>query len=198
MRVGNDVVDLRDAESQPDALHPRWDSRVFTAEELARLSQPGARHALRWRLWAAKESAFKVARKVNPTLSFFPLAFTVELTDASHALVHHELGRFCVRLEETAEYVHAVASPEGSSPPFSTVEALHSTASVASNQVRDMARHAVAALLDLDPTDLEISSVDGVPVAVSMGAELPVDLSLSHHGRFVACAWTGSGPSRET
>ena len=31
--VGNDIVDLRDPESQADGLHPRFDARVFTAPE---------------------------------------------------------------------------------------------------------------------------------------------------------------------
>jgi phosphopantetheinyl transferase (holo-ACP synthase) len=55
--VGNDVVDLRDPENQPEAIHPRFDDRVFTWAERARILAAGSPHRMRWVLWAAKESA---------------------------------------------------------------------------------------------------------------------------------------------
>jgi hypothetical protein len=130
-----------------------------------------------------------VARKIDPQLPFFPSSFAVELRDRATAHVHHEIGRFTVRLDETAERVHAVATPEGSSPALWKLGTLRLGANFASGQVRDMARCGIGSMLDLDPSEIEISSVAGAPVASSGGVDLPVDLSLSHHGRFVACAW---------
>ena len=64
--IGNDVVDLGDAEVQPGATHPRFDARVFAREEREALRASGAPNRLRWILWAAKEAAYKAARKLDP------------------------------------------------------------------------------------------------------------------------------------
>lgn len=187
MLVGNDVVDLLDPQSQPGAIHPRWDARVFTAFEQATLAEALSAHVTRWKLWAAKESAFKVAKKMHPGLSFFPTSFQVELLDETTALVKHEVERFAVRLHETVEYVHAVATREttlATWPKISVVEA----AGAASEQVRELARKAIARLFETGPEEVVIAPEGRVPVAFLKGVRLPVDLSLSHHGRFVACA----------
>ena len=53
--VGNDVVDLGDAETRGGPSHPRFDARVFAPAELAALAASAAPNRLRWSLWAAKE-----------------------------------------------------------------------------------------------------------------------------------------------
>jgi phosphopantetheinyl transferase (holo-ACP synthase) len=188
--VGNDVVDLGDPENQPEAIHPRWDSRVFTPQELDTLAAAPSLHRTRWMLWAAKESAFKAAMKMDPGLAFFPRAFAVELLDDASARVVHEVGRFQVRLDVTVEYAHAVATPEGSPQASSRVRRLQDGGSP-SRQVREMARLAIGSSMDVEPSDIEVS-VAGVPVVSQGGVALALDLSLSHHGRFMGCAWLRS------
>jgi len=152
--------------------------------ELAAASSP---HRTRWEMWAAKESAFKAAKRIDPRLSFHPSAFSVELHDLAAARVDHAVGRFEVQLEVTPEYVHAVATLEGSPTASSKVGSLEGDSS-ASAQVRDLARLAVGSMPDVEPSQVEISRA-GVPVVSIGGVVLPVELSLSHHGRFLACAW---------
>ena len=193
MLVGNDVVDLRDPQSQPDALHPRWDSRVFSFVELDRLKEALSPHVQRWRMWAAKESAFKVAKKIDPSLSFFPTSFHVELYDETTATVRHELERFTVRLHETVEYVHAVATREGSPFTWSKI-GWAEAACAASRQAREMASRAIQRLFDTQ-SEVVIEPEGRIPVAFVEGVRLPIDLSLSHHGRFVAYAFGSQRPS---
>ena len=138
-------------------------------------------------MWAAKESAFKAAKKIDPRLLFVPSAFSVELLGRAAARVDHEVGRFQVQLEVTAEYVHAVATPEGSLTAFARIGRLEVDSS-ASRQVRDLARLAIGSTRDVEPSQVEISG-EGAPVVSMGGVVLPIDLSLSHHGRFLGCAW---------
>lgn len=206
--AGNDIVDLRDPESRPGAIHPRWDARVLTAEERQSVRDAPSPHRARWRLWAAKESAFKVARKLHPGLPFLPSRFAVELAGGVRGVVRHEVGSFEVRIDETEDRVHAVATVEGAPLPRWTIGTLDiistpggdPTAPIAAHgnrsdphrpgaRVRALAREAVGSALSLAPSTIEISSGRGVPLASSGGIRLPVDLSLSHHGRFLACAW---------
>lgn len=207
MLVGNDVVDLRDPENQPGAIHPRFDERVFTPVERARLTDEATAHRTRWLMWAAKESAFKVARKLDPGVRFLPRRFRVELEGDALAVVRHAVGRFHVSFTGTDDWVHAVATHsagpgvEASLPrrlgpgPSLMVERVRCgpagpAAAHASARVRAMARSAIGRMLSIVPHEIEIAAAAHAPVALWRQSPLPVDLSLSHHGRFLACAWS--------
>jgi phosphopantetheinyl transferase (holo-ACP synthase) len=205
--VGNDVVDLLDPETRPGAIHRRFDERAFTPAERAWLTASETAHRVRWRMWAAKESAFKVARKLEPGTRFLPRAFSVQLGQDARAVVCHAIGRFEVSLSWTDDWVHAIATPsdgdeiDGSKKARrgSRVEALlergqrgRTAASHVSARVRAMARSAIGSMLSIAPFEIEIVMSGGVPVAIWREAPLPIDLSLSHHGRFLACVWSRS------
>ena len=215
MLVGNDVVDLLDPENQPEAIHPRFDERVFTPVERARLTNQATAHRTRWRMWAAKESAFKVARKLDPGVRFLPRLFSVQLRGNARAVVRYAVGRFDVSFSGADDWVHAIATLSdgpgkwrpswvGSSwrpsrvaswRPSGIVERVQrgkSVASYASARVRATARSAIGSVLSISPSEIEITTVGKVPVALWNKSPLPVDLSLSHHGRFLACAWSRS------
>jgi phosphopantetheinyl transferase (holo-ACP synthase) len=135
--VGNDIVDLRDPESDPRTLSPRFDERVLTRAEHERLaalpagdgSARSPRGRERWSLWAAKEAAYKLARKQDERVIFSPVRFEVMLAprtevaiSARHACaahwrrsgrVRHGGSEFEVRLVEGDHFVHAVATMPG-------------------------------------------------------------------------------------
>jgi phosphopantetheinyl transferase (holo-ACP synthase) len=203
--VGNDVVDLRDPENQPDAIHVRFDERVFSPDERADILSSASPHLMRWALWAAKESAFKVARKMDPRACFSPRAFSVRLPRFDPGVrrailteVRHAAGRFRVQVRATDDWVHALASVSGSVPdaPVWKVRPLtrpgEELSMDASARVRQVARSALSSALGLFPSDIVIAAAaKRAPRAWSRGRRLAIDLSLSHHGRFVACAWSG-------
>ena len=84
MLVGNDVVDLHDPQSQPEALHPRFDARVFSLGEREALGASSSPHSLRWSLWAAKESAYKLAKKLDEDRPGWKEDTTVLMDGASY------------------------------------------------------------------------------------------------------------------
>ena len=192
MPVGNDVVDIRHPLCQPDAIHPRFDTRAFSAREIALLAATEKAHQMRWSLWAAKESAFKALRKLDSQVRFIPRDFEVILGDA-RAEVSHQMARFSVWLDHSDQWVHAVASQAGEKPKFRLDG--HSYADPASKEeglrdrVRRLAVSALGGLLEIAPSEIEIMSVNRIPQAQRQGQPLPFDLSLSHDGRFVSCAW---------
>lgn len=206
MLVGNDIVDLRDPESRPEALHAGFDARVFTSEEREALSASACRHSLRWTLWAAKESAYKLAKKLDPTVRFLWRSFSVSRIGEGRVgegpmLVNSLDGPVDlvdVRVDRTDDYVHAIATlavetlvrgnPYGHRCARAGTERLKTTESDASRTVRDAARIAIASSVELPSEQIRIGAHRGVPVALWRNRRLPVDLSLSHHGRFVAWA----------
>jgi len=214
-------VDLRDPENQPAAIHRRFDQRVFSGAERDWVTRhlrlgSGAAHRARWRLWAAKESAFKVARKIDRAVCFHPRAFDVSLAGGPRAVVRHAIGPFDVWISGGDDWVHAVAAPMEPDPdrPQSKLRLLRrgdsghggvegsalDLASSSSARARGVAGSAVAAALSMETEDVEIVSSGRIPIAIGISRRirLPVDLSLSHHGRFVACAWRliGQTPRR--
>ena len=201
MLVGNDVVDLDYAESQHEALHPRFDERVFTIEEREALCASASVKSLRWTLWAAKESAYKVAKKLDPTVRFRWRKFVVCEIRPGHAVVSHETGAFDVLFDRADQWVHAVAtlssndtgSCENTSLPAPPavwgIHSLEAPDADPSRTVRRWARRALGERTGLPPGEVRIGSRCGIPVALWRNGRLPVDLSLSHHGRFVAWAW---------
>jgi hypothetical protein len=192
--VGNDVVDLRDRDAgRADADWVRFDARVFADSERA-LVTGGAPRA-RWRLWAAKEAAYKLARKLDARTVFSPPRFVVRLGADGAGLVEHGARCFEVVLSETAERVHAVARtgravgdvavglvrlPDGHPDRVRP--------GGPSRAVRRLACDELACRLDVSPADLEVRTRDRIPELWCRGRRAPVDLSLSHHGGWVAFA----------
>jgi phosphopantetheinyl transferase len=62
-----------------------------------------------------------------------------------------------------------------------------------SQRVRDLARAAVGSVMNVCPSEIEIQSDAGIPTLHRADQRLPLDLSMSHDGRFIACAWAETG-----
>jgi hypothetical protein len=191
--VGNDVVDLALPETRLDGLHSRWGERVFCPAEREALDASRSRHLMHWALWAAKESAYKARKRLEPETVFSPREFEVELSPLP-ATVGVAVGRVAHRGEvfELEVYldgasVHAVAKSTDAAGArvLWKVESALGDPGVAA---RRLAATAIGSTLGLGPADLKI--VDRPPVALHGGRRLDVGLSLSHHGRFVAFACT--------
>ncbi len=188
--IGNDLVDLGDPELAPERRHPRFDRRVFSRREREVLGASGAPDRLRWIFWAAKEAAYKVARKIDPRTVFSPSRFEVDVDATLKGCVHHGGDRFELRVDEAGGRIHALASEMTlhEADLLWRVAPFEGDAQTASKAVRALARRELAAALDLPVEELEIDRVDRIPVPATCHGELDVDLSLSHHGGFIAFA----------
>jgi len=188
--VGNDVVDLHDPETSPEGLNPRFDERVFTTGERHKLASASDAHSLRWTMWAAKESAYKLAKRFDCTTIFAHSQFETKLDENGSGQVHHNCSCYAINVICVESAIHAIAMtdhrhrehivfglnnlPDGGDP---------------SESVRELARTAIADQLDIDATLITITTgahripvlrVDGMPNG---------HLSLSHHGAHIAFAW---------
>lgn len=193
--LGNDVIDLADGETRPEAIHPRFDERVFAVTERAELAKSSSPERLRWKLWAAKESAYKAAKKLDPRTIFSPVRFVVNLVAPDRATVRAPGRSFSVSFHEVENAVHAVAlekrAPRGSLVSglrrFACEKALPQGPDAASAAARRLVIETLSERFGIPAGEIVItSSEDGVPRLWLRGD--PAEISLSHHGRFVAFA----------
>ncbi len=205
MSVGNDVVDLADPEARLDGLHPRFEERVFRAAERDLLAASRSRHALHWALWAAKESAYKALKRLEPATVWSPKEFEVQLSSLPPAgaagvaagRVRHRGHLLDLEVHLDGASVHAVARI-GDAAGVEVLWKVQPTQGDPGLAVRQLATAAIGSALGLDPAGLRITGRP--PVATSPGGRLAVGVSLSHHGRFVgfACRLAGRRAGRAT
>ena len=196
--VGNDVIDLGDPETRAGRL-PRALRRARVRRRRARPArrERALRVRLRWILWAAKEAAYKVAKKRDAAhLLLAARASWCDRRATRRATVQHGGERYGVVLEVGRSHVHAVATADGERGErddrvVARVERLARGSAVCpGSAARALAIATVAPLLGVAANDLAVESAGRVPRLAGAPGGFAVDLSLSHHGRFVAFACT--------
>jgi len=192
--IGNDVVDLGDAETRAGGLHPRFDARVFALEEREVLASSDHPDRQRWILWAAKESAYKAARRCDPRIVFSPSRFVVRPSAGNEATVSVGDRRFRVALACGRGYVHAVACAAGEPKDLYAAVATIAPETVGDDTAspgvaaRGLAAAIIGEVLGVPPSNVTIRRHGRLPTLWVRGSSRPLPLSLSHHGRFVAFA----------
>ncbi|MEM9176449.1 MAG: 4'-phosphopantetheinyl transferase superfamily protein [Myxococcota bacterium] len=212
--IGNDVVDLEDLDARPETYRPRFDERVFDPAERRSIAKDADPHLRRWAHWAAKEAGYKLGRQADDTFVFTPsrLVARFESIDAEEGgrtirkgqlalprALAPGLGHLELRSDETAERVHVLAAPPGAD--WDAIVAaidVREDEDDPSERVRALARFTIARDLGIEETRVEIGrrgdpragGAAKIPTALIDGSRSGLVLSLSHHGRFVACAMT--------
>jgi len=205
--LGNDVVDLLDPESRPDSFRPRFDARVYTAEERRLIATDPRSLARRWAHWAAKEAAYKLAKQVDDAVIFAPSKLVARFEPVSN-LRGRRLERrgqlewpgtpafglqtLELRSFETDARVHVVALPAGSDwgAVDSRVEEIDPERDDPRETVRALAVREIALRLGVAPDRLRIGRRGRIPTVELDGTRTSLSLSLSHHGRWVGYAMT--------
>lgn len=189
--LGNDVIDLRDPDTWPGACHPRFDHRVFTPGERAVIAASPRPAVTRWVHWAAKESAYKAARRRQPTTVFAPRRFAVVLAGGS-GTVRHGTERFRLRIRVASDLVHVIAWEVGATGTLAAEVArvdVAATPAALRAAARALAVGTIAGVLGVAATRLAVTRLAGAPPTLLRdGAPERAVLSLSHHGRLVAFA----------
>lgn len=219
MLIGNDVVDLLDVESRKDALHSRFDKRVFSQRERDCIYHSSNSHRMRWSHWAAKESAYKVLKKIDARTIFSPIQYAVQLNESGIGTVRHQGRQLYLAVQSSEQYVHAISVSTIMKLPFPlpihqsmvcngwsflcrritnhqtsflVSQTLFDSASefleTPSSSVRRFTQKILGPLLGLPIKEIEFLRDNRIPQVRWRGFKLPIDLSLSHHGRAVAFA----------
>lgn len=213
LAVGNDVVDLHDPRTVGKAGDARFLSRVLQDDERAAVAAAPDPEESLWIHWAGKEAAYKLVSKLRGA----PPVFVHRDFVVDGECVEHEGSRYGLSLTRRGSAIHALSCfgapladalpgmgtlDQPGTPWSGSLEALLSRLSeregdpvhsLASAAVRLGARAALARALDVDEKRLEIVCEPGVtgrrpPRVLLDGAPAPADVSLSHHGDWIAWA----------
>ncbi len=209
--VGNDVVDLADVDADASTYSPRFDARAFDADERAWMAASADPDRARWVLWAAKEAAYKALKRAHRGTVFSPSTLEVRLESSTSGPEGERwrggvtvgegpnAGRIAeerlrVEVEADAERVHAVAWREGELAPSWEIAPLPQPAPTSavdpSSYVRRRLVRKLAAALGVPRARLAIERRGRLAAVQLVGRDASIDVSLTHHGRFVACAWS--------
>jgi len=210
--LGNDVVDLLDPDSRAETYRPRFDERVFDASERRAIARDPDPHACRWAHWAAKEAAYKLAKQLDESFVFSPSRLVAQFTSVEKPGDGHLFRRGSLTLpealatgvrtlelrsDETPERVHVLAAAPGAD-----WDAIVSAIEVIGFEdeprfaVRRLARGVIARDLGVDENRVSIgrrgaprtAGAARIPTVEIDGTRSTLAVSLSHHGRWVACA----------
>lgn len=186
MTVGNDIVDLRTLEPP---LHPRFLERVFTPKEQQCIGMSAEEL---WVHWAAKEAAYKALKRLDPRLPFIPRKF--EFYRERSVVVHGKYELY-TRCRLGPDYVHVSCINRETFLTGSFEEWIDETRNAPlegpSAAVRELAIHKLALHFQIPENDIIIykQAASSVPRIKVRGAHSMLVLSLTHHGRFVACCF---------
>jgi phosphopantetheine--protein transferase-like protein len=194
--LGNDIVDLDDAETAVGAQHPRFDARVFGPLERDAIARAKDERRLRWATWAAKEAAFKAARRLDAATSFSPLRFEVTWLSPARASVAHAARRFEVEVEDLPGALHAIGRREGESTGdvlsgaglVSALAPASRESQAPSDAARQLARARLATWLGVEARRITVTHDGRLPGLRLDGEVVDASLSFSHHGRYAAFA----------
>lgn len=214
MHLGNDIVDLKTDNARGKSGDARFIARVFTVSEQEAVRRSKHPDALLWIFWAAKEAAYKAISKTAPDVSSAPRRYRAAIdfqkrqnrmkTGSGH--VTTPLGVAPVWIFCSTEWVHCMAwagYPENpGANPFDE-DIIYGIREIASDRrpgwvresatARNAATSRIAEVLNIDPDDIRIRRElgpqgPGPPRVYIKGEKTPMDISLSHDGRFAAYA----------
>lgn len=203
--VGNDLIDLCEPEIKKKSKNERFIRRVLSDNEYIEIKKQKSPDIFLWSLWSAKESAYKILKKIIPDLVFSHSKFKVEKTDKDSGIVKYANYIIPVKWFYKKAWIHCIATySENKVDPKCLEWDVVETSQIETNQCFTGEEEASIysteskAVRELAKETLSRNSLDDVeiirfPQGVRFGPPeiwkdggplLDWDISMSHDGRF--------------
>jgi phosphopantetheinyl transferase (holo-ACP synthase) len=112
--IGNDIVDLAQAEQDSNWKRPGFLDKLFTTEEQFLISSDIQPCSMVWLLWTMKESAYKIGSRVSKLREFAPVKLSCsnliiyDNTATGNVTYNEQLYFTKSTIEKT--YIHTIAA----------------------------------------------------------------------------------------
>ncbi len=179
--------------------------RVFTPDERRLIRSSCDPDMVLWSMWAGKETGYKAIRKQYPSISSAPGRYEVQLSCTGDHVpesgtVHTPCGPVSIRFCITGDYVHCIGATTDEEVgsivwDVRKIPRTQFSSDGESNFVREMAKRSISVYLGEQPEAVDIirprEDRGLAPPVVRIERRTPaVNLSMSHDGRFAACAFS--------
>jgi phosphopantetheinyl transferase (holo-ACP synthase) len=174
--LGNDIIDWQLAKTQIQKLRPRSLEKVCTPEEIEIIINDKDQLKCFWKIWAAKETAYKSWQRYTYSKPVFnPSQFSCSFLNENAILVKTPSFDITIHLDVTPDYIHAfVDSKEYFNQIYTKTEHVHFLSELSSNNL--VIRKSEFNIPLMEHTKTKKTSV----------------ISISHDGRFYAISYPSS------
>lgn len=186
--IGNDIVCLATANQSKRLNSQRFLDKIFTLEEQAIIKNAQKPDIAIWQLWAVKESAYKswIQQGYNP---IFAPAKIVCKKHQQNFIVNIDEITFEVTTTTTGQYTYAETFEKNTKIISDCFHLNKSNYYAQSFQVKQILKKRVAKEFNLNFSEINIKkSAKQIPMLTYKSENLPIKISLSHHGNFGAYA----------
>ncbi|MBU0505643.1 4'-phosphopantetheinyl transferase superfamily protein [bacterium] len=208
--IGNDIVDLHLDQCKDKSKDLRFLNRVFAEKEIKQIQESKNPDRILWSFWAAKETAYKVAKKLDPNTVFSHNKFEVDYEskavrfgeliipvdwvqnkDYIHCLGYHADYGFGFDSIETKVLKISDLFFDGCDEALFSKEEKLSIKSKESFCARFLAKDMLQrqGYIDIEIIRRKTGMSYGPPMVFQSKKQIEdIDVSLSHHGEWVAVA----------
>jgi phosphopantetheinyl transferase (holo-ACP synthase) len=181
--LGNDIVDRLLAARESNWRRKGYLNKLFSFEEQLLISNAPDQELLLWILWSMKESVYKIINRSTGIREYAPGRFNCSsllVTNlAATGEVLYQGSAFKTRSDIQRDLIHTLAVPAEHN--FSAIQ-VH------------LQHHTDNYLPDFNQANLLYSlrkKTDGIPEITQLSSRQKHPVSISHHGRYLAIAYSG-------
>lgn len=175
--VGNDIVDLNEAQKASNWKRPRFLEKLFSEAELHYIKTSDNPFLMVWRLWSMKEASYKLYTQLNPSRFYNPKAFKCSI-QGNKGIVRFKDFKCNLETKTTSNYIISEARLEPNKL-TSIIVKFNTTSHKAHSAILK------SELLDGFGNEYHLKKKEfNIPV-ISNGKDI-YNISLTHHGSYGA------------
>ncbi|MCF6297609.1 MAG: 4'-phosphopantetheinyl transferase superfamily protein [Flavobacteriaceae bacterium] len=190
--VGNDIVDLKQAEIESNWRRKGFLDKMFTKNEQSFILNVDNSFEIVWQLWSMKESAYKMFVQQYSHRFFNPLKLQCELLSKTVGVVTVSNEKYYTKSIITEDYIYTVATLKGESMLLDGCFKIERNKYANQHQeIYNQLKLRVSKRWNLPFQDLNIiKNRVGVPKLFQNEKKIAIDFSITHHGCYIAFAIT--------
>ena len=184
--VGNDIVDLEEANRTSNWERPRYLEKLFTSKELQFIRDCENPFLMVWRLWSMKEAAYKLYTQQNPSRFYNPKGFECDISNLN-GIVKFKDFECNVKTQITSRYIISEARFIDSEMTSKIIELKGKLRKSHSDILKEALLIQLSKLHQLSKENFKFQKSEfGIPTVLCNSVK--TNVSISHHGCFGAYA----------